>query len=146
MTATEGGTLVNFYSPKGVYYYMSPGCSVTETVSLGIGQGGRGEGEENNIYLIPADMSHVIRVDATILKESIEAFDGLTVVPQFAGGYAGFVDEVISTRNKQRWLFKWGSRLSIEGFVKSITGTQRSGEGDLMDLSVTFEVGDVAGG
>lgn len=136
------GTKVSIVDHTGIEWFFSPGCSVTETMNMGVNTGGRDYGEENNIYILPTDFSHIIRIDATIFTYSDEDSNGLTNYA-FFDPYM-FVSYMMNTGDQVSHTLYWKG-YTYSGLVKSVTVTQRPGEGNMVDVSVTFEVGLVSG-
>lgn len=138
----SGGTTVYIVTQDTQTWYFSPGCSVTETFSVDVSEQGTGEDAEAILFKQPAGQSHIVRIDAQIsLDDSIN--DGLTEWPAF--NKYQFIRALRKCGQTQSQTLHWGD-ISYEGLVKSVTFTQRSGEGNLYDAAVTFVVGDVTGG
>jgi hypothetical protein len=137
------GTAVYIEDHTGIKWYFSPGCSVTETMTLGVNTAGREEFQENSLYIIPTDFSHIIRIDATILTYSDENSNGTTNYPSFDPYMFNAFMKNTSSAGQDHTLYWRG--YTFNGLVKSVTVTQRPGEGNMCDVAVTFEVGEVAG-
>jgi hypothetical protein len=137
------GTKVSIVDHTGIEWFFSPGCSVTETMNLGLLESGRMAGQENYLTIMPTDFSHVIRIDATILTYSDEESNGTTTYP-FFDPYAFHMYVMLNTTDKNKHTLYWRG-YTFGGLVKSVTFTQRPGEGNLVDMSLTFAVGKIAG-
>lgn len=126
----------------GTVYWLSPGCTVTQTVSKHVTEGGKDDGE-TYLYSIPTGNTHTIRIDA-IVAVSIgdDVSDGINNFPCFDP--AEMIYDVMKCETPSEAVLTWRGGV-YRGIVKSVTVTQRSGEGNLLDVAITFSVGDVAG-
>ena len=120
--------------------YLSPGCSVTETYNKDVSDVGGGAAALNNLWVTDVSNSHIIRIDATMhsILDDV-ASDGITHAPVCEPTRV-IEDYGYNTINRSEHTLYWRG-YSYTGLVKSITITQRSGEGNLYDLSITFQVG-----
>lgn len=126
---------------QGVTFNMSPGCSVTQSYSKDVRSIGKGDGT-NEVYYIPTGSSHTIRIDAKISAYGADESDG-KYEPAGFDPYA-LVFWVQSTPKQSKHTLYWRGN-SYEGLVKNVTVTQRSGEGDYVDVAVIFDAGNVSG-
>lgn len=126
---------------QGITFYFTPGCSVTESYSKDVRSIGKGDGT-NEVYYIPTGSSHTFRIDAKIAVCGTDASDGLTVAPWFDPWT--LVTWVQSTPKQSKHTLYWRG-YTYEGLVKNLTVTQRSGEGDYVDVAVIFDAGNVSG-
>lgn len=133
---------------NGSTFYLSPGCTVTRTVTRDIGSEPV-PGEKNKLINYGWTTSDVVRIDGTVaVPDFVESSDGYSNISHFdidlfpnmlKASYGG-------ASNPDKHYLTWGDPAVVdvlEGLVRSLTITQRAGQGELFDFSVTFEVGEV---
>jgi hypothetical protein len=129
----------------GTVYWLSPGCTVTITGSKGTQSGGGGETDgEIYIFGISSDRSLILRVDAQIslYDDNPDGTDGIDKWPSFDP--AALMYDFLRAGSNTDSVLVWRGG-AYHGMVKTVTFTQRPGEGNLIDVAITFEVGDVSG-
>jgi len=146
---TSTGTVVKIVTPVALgqeTYYFSPGCSVTETVNVGVKNFGASWSNTLSraitiLEYMQTEMSHTIRIDGQIDKYNDAIQDGLEYWPAFDPYNLTYaVKKAPWSAPFDTFTLTIASR-EYAGFVKSVTTTQRSGEGNLVDVAITFEVG-----
>jgi len=140
--------LKNMYN---TIFYLSPGCSITETVTRGSRSIGR-KGAKQRIFYLPTDKSHIIRIDTKIATCGNWELDGISNEgnpPYWGSGSDSFAVDAFLIEldlyplNANWYLYMRG--MYYTGLIRSAVITQRSGEGDMVDVSITFEAGTVSG-
>ena len=140
MTDYEGAS-VYLTDWTGVDYYLSPGCNITETANIEVNAAGAAGGTPV-VYVNPVAITHTIRVDGTCTTvEESTGTQGTTRWPYIPRWY--FIAKVFSNTGANKWTLQMGDEPTLTGQVKNVTFTRRSGEGNLMDYAITFEVGEI---
>lgn len=138
----ESGRAVSLQVSGGSTYWLSPGGSVTISGNKGtIIDISTADGD----FLVvpdPTGDSLLIRVDAqmTLIGHTFygTGSDGVKIVPQF--DMFEFVGDIMQNMTDKTTYLIWRAK-TFTGMVKNFTITQRAGEGNLVDLSFTFQVG-----
>ena len=117
--------------------------SITRTINRG-NMSWEVDGDDNTLARTPYGNSDIIRIDLTVSNGNQGDNTTKACLP-----YINYVS--MANRLKEEGVENIGNSITfgdpevtLSGLWKSMTITQRMGEGDMWDLSLTFEVGSVA--
>ena len=116
-------------------YTLSPGCTVSRTLTKDF-RVIQIPGEQAKICNLGRVDSDIIRVDGKASYNNCATETGIPAVSVFTIA-ANVIQSSVNTYSDY---FVWGS-IEHEGRIKNISFTQRPGEGDLIDYSITFQIG-----
>lgn len=121
-------------------YTLSPGCSITRSASKEITVLPIEGGKAVNLMELGRMESDTIRIDAKVSTVVMQTPDGSADSPPYVDVHTLFDHMIAQVNGDAPDLVEWGSK-QIWGRVKSIVVTQRPGEGNVVDLAITFVVG-----
>lgn len=140
-TTTDKGREVWMRIPEGGRLYtLSPGCSITITGGIDLNKTANGEGE---FYLMPISSGDTLtlRIDAVMFLRGAadtSQSDGFTTYPDFDP--FEFIYDVMSMNPLERMDLYYRDQ-HWYGRISGYTITQRPGEGNMVDLSITYLIG-----
>ena len=121
-------------------YTLSPGCTITRSVSKLVTPLTGNLGGAQNVMTLGQIESDTIRIDAKVSTVVMQTPDGSADSPPYVDVHTLFDHMIAQVNGDAPDLVEWGSK-QIWGRVKSIVVTQRPGEGNVVDLAITFVVG-----
>jgi len=120
-------------------YVLSPGCTITRSITKDLQIYPISGGEPAQLMTMGSTESDTIRIDTKVSVSNTSSdptqpsyVDIFTLAANFKAVQTDFPPDHLL----------WGEDVDLEGRIKNIVITQRSGEGDLADLAIIFEVGE----